>query len=508
VANKITTTLDLDGNGFRSSLKNVAADIKGAEGGLSKLKAAGAGVGTMLKENMVAAAAAAAAAVVVFAAKGLKAFEDTATAARNMSTATGLSVEASSRWIGVADDMAVSAEALQIGLGRVIKSMDANKFAQYGIATRDAAGEARNANDILLDVFDTLDKTKNATERARLGYELFGKGYAQIAPLVGHTRAEYEKWLATVEDGQVITADELAKSEAMRKAQDELRDAMKELGLAVGEAVTALAPLLVTMAHTITASMHFAGVVSDDLVGAVDKLNSVLPFTSGIVGKLGSDLHKTTDSANDASSGMALFSDAANDAKDATKKADDATRAYTERLDALYGRLNEGDAWQTYKENLYNFKADTDHTEQSVRDHERAILDLVGALKNVPPETSAKIVAAVDAGQYVLAEQMLTDLSRNRTSTIYSNVRTIGSGGDFAPLVKGARASGGPISAGSWLVGEAGPEVVTVGGSGVVTPNGALGGSQLVVNVYGSDPAAVIGAIRSWERRNGKGWRL
>jgi hypothetical protein len=43
--------------------------------------------------------------------------------------------------------------------------------------------------------------------------------------------------------------------------------------------------------------------------------------------------------------------------------------------------------------------------------------------------------------------------------------------------VNGKRASGGPVSAGrSYLVGERGPEVVTMGSSGYVTPNRDLGG--------------------------------
>lgn len=51
------------------------------------------------------------------------------------------------------------------------------------------------------------------------------------------------------------------------------------------------------------------------------------------------------------------------------------------------------------------------------------------------------------------------------------------------------RALGGPVSAGaSYLVGEKGPELVTMGGNGFVTPNNRLGGMgmNVVVNVSGS----------------------
>ena len=57
-------------------------------------------------------------------------------------------------------------------------------------------------------------------------------------------------------------------------------------------------------------------------------------------------------------------------------------------------------------------------------------------------------------------------------------------GGILGTLFEGALANGGPAMAGkSYLVGEEGPEIFTPGVSGTVTPNHALGGSNIVVNV-------------------------
>jgi len=53
------------------------------------------------------------------------------------------------------------------------------------------------------------------------------------------------------------------------------------------------------------------------------------------------------------------------------------------------------------------------------------------------------------------------------------------------PGVSGRRASGGPVSAGrSYLVGERGPEVVTMGGNGTVTPNRELTGGGDVYELH------------------------
>jgi len=62
----------------------------------------------------------------------------------------------------------------------------------------------------------------------------------------------------------------------------------------------------------------------------------------------------------------------------------------------------------------------------------------------------------------------------------------------------GRRASGGPVAAGrSYLVGERGPEVVTMGASGSVTPNSALGGT-VVVNIdarQSDDPGRLLALV-------------
>ena len=94
-----------------------------------------------------------------------------------------------------------------------------------------------------------------------------------------------------------------------------------------------------------------------------------------------------------------------------------------------------------------------------------------------------------------MVNSMLADLAR---MMVYRNITAplaaavggmdFGSiGSAIAGLFGGARATGGPVSAGkTYLVGEQGPELVTMGSSGYVTPNHALGGGgggvSIVVN--------------------------
>jgi hypothetical protein len=66
---------------------------------------------------------------------------------------------------------------------------------------------------------------------------------------------------------------------------------------------------------------------------------------------------------------------------------------------------------------------------------------------------------------------------RQLLESIFGGGGGAGLGGLFSGIFGGARASGGPISAGkAYLVGEHGPEMVVPKGSGYVVPNHALGG--------------------------------
>jgi phage-related minor tail protein len=59
------------------------------------------------------------------------------------------------------------------------------------------------------------------------------------------------------------------------------------------------------------------------------------------------------------------------------------------------------------------------------------------------------------------------------------------------------------MGGGSYLVGERGPELFTPGTSGNITPNGAMGGNTITVNVNGGDPNQVVAALQRWVRDNG-----
>ena len=93
-----------------------------------------------------------------------------------------------------------------------------------------------------------------------------------------------------------------------------------------------------------------------------------------------------------------------------------------------------------------------------------------------------------------ILDDMIRMAARKGISSLLGAAASSGSfgwlGNIFGALA-GARAAGGPIESGkSYLVGEQGPEIITAGANGFVTPNHALGGTtnnvSIVVNADGS----------------------
>lgn len=210
-------------------------------------------------------------------------FSDLGKTALEVGRATGLTTEEASRWVAVADDFGMSAESLQTGLGKIGKTLDSPKWAKYGIATKDAGGNLRSVNAIFLDTLDLLNNTQSATDRARIGNDLFGKGFGSLAPLLGKSKTELQGYLAAVSEAQVITNGEAAAGEKWRLAMDDLKDSLTDVVTTLGEVVVAGAPLLELLAKIgkgVSWVVDWTGVTNDSSEAAAS-LAEQLKLVSG-----------------------------------------------------------------------------------------------------------------------------------------------------------------------------------------------------------------------------------
>jgi len=176
------------------------------------------------------------------------------------------------------------------------------------------------------------------------------------------------------------------------------------------------------------------------------------------------------------------------------------TRTPAEQLNAEYGKLNDLLAkgaidWDTYARAVMDAQ---DRLMPMGEESKAELSELQKAVEGWGKSSADAIVEFAMTGKSSFSDMvnsMLADLARmmvyrNITARLASAVGDMdfGSiGSAIAGMFGGARATGGPVSAGkTYLVGEQGPELVTMGASGYVTPNHALGGGgggvSIVVN--------------------------
>lgn len=125
------------------------------------------------------------------------------------------------------------------------------------------------------------------------------------------------------------------------------------------------------------------------------------------------------------------------------------------------------------------------------------------------PELSdeiAQFIAELDRIPAVKTVSLI--VNRSGTNAALAAVGSTNRVDEFGNLIAGGRANGGPVAAGStYLVGERGPELLTMGANGYITPNNKLGGGGISIGSIvvqapaGADADAFGRSVREAIRR-------
>lgn len=246
---RIEVVVDFVTSPAQKGLGKLKADVAAADGAMGKAKAAATNLGSTLSAYAGPAALAGAAAFVEFGRRSVAAFQETALAAGQFSDATGIAVEDASRWIAVGDDFGISAESIQGAFMRMNRAIAGGAFEKYGIDVKRAADGTVDANATFQNAVTTIGRIPDATQRAQVAQEVFGRGYASIARIMEMDAKSLADALGSVSDQQVIDAEESAKAREFQAAMDNLQDSVQDLMLALGEG---LVPALTDAANTAT----------------------------------------------------------------------------------------------------------------------------------------------------------------------------------------------------------------------------------------------------------------
>lgn len=367
-----------------------------------------------------------------------------------LSQQTGISTEQLQKFQYASDLVDVSVESMTGALAKMTRQLTGageEKFRALGVATRDANGALRDSELIFYDVLAALGRVGNETERDVLAMEIFGKSANELAGIIDDGGAALKAYGDEAERNGSIVENELVES--MGAFQDKIdqfkASALPELLKAGGAAIEALTPLLESLVGVLTGFLQIIGNINPNLLQVVATLGifaaSLSPIANGVKAVMGA--------IGGLVSGESIQTML--DLLDTTGGKIAGTVAVLGLLVMLIGQI--ANAWG------------------DMSGWEKAI-SVMGALV-VAASAAAIAIGAVNsaaslglaAAAIIAGVVAITAAVNSATKRAEQNQLTQQRGG--IPMM----ANGGVLSSGSAIVGEAGPELLTMqGGRAVVQP--------------------------------------
>jgi len=515
---------------------DIRKQVAQAEGTMGKFKAAGKGVFDAVGANAASFAAAAGGALVTFAAQGVTAFQNLALSADKFAGATGLAVEEASRLMEVAGDLGIEAGTVETAIGKMNQNLGKSPdlFEELGVQVEYAKDGTVDANETFLNVIDRLNKIKDPAEKARVATQLLGKGWRDMSNLISMGSEDLRKSLASVSDAKTISPQEAEKARKFRDNMDNLKDTVEDLSLQIGEKLVPAIAEVVGQIEKLQI-VPAGGGLFDTYFGKTptDKAVGNVRFVQSVLSAFGVEFDKQQDKepliTEEQINNMQMAAgelDRVNQAilnqsKYAALKPFQKLETGASQLATELDNINE--AWDRLLGNL-NMTVEFDRAQQELVALEEAAAKAfaTGAGSDIAAYNEA---AAQFAGTLAVIAEGLGKIGSREVKIRFEAEGPAAalalaawyqSGGELSGLnasqLLGAAgfsipglASGGMASAGgTYLVGERGPELLTMGArSGYVTPNHALGGGTVNVTVTSADPNEVVRALQNYVRQSG-----
>ncbi len=283
---RVLIKIEADAKGVKSELGNLKSAVKDAEGGMGKMKAAASGLGNVVSSAMSPTAlAAGATALGTAAVKAVGDFTKLALTVGKVRDATGLSAEAASRWVEVADDAGVSAETFTSIVGKLEKNLGTNKeaFAAWGVEVATAKDGTVDMNQTLLNAIDVINAISDPIEKQKAGLAIFGKSWSSMSELIGRGSAQLRQDLDSVQLSKVFSDADIDKGRDVRDAMDAISDAVEGLSLSLGKALApAVAKIAPKLAEMIAKAEPAIEQLGDDFTDLADAVLPVIDVVSDL----------------------------------------------------------------------------------------------------------------------------------------------------------------------------------------------------------------------------------
>lgn len=412
------------------------------------------------------------------------------------------------------DDITSSAQKLKKNMGSSSGSIG-EAFAKLGVNVRDANGSMRDSTDVYWDVITALGKVGNETERDQLAMTLLGKGADSLAGIIDDGGAAFRALGKEAEDaGLILSQDTLdslnavndkidstkAKAQATMatsgaKAMDALMPVFEQIIAGVGKVLDAISgldegqiKLILTILAVVAAISPVASLISK-ISGSISFLTgTVFPALSSMISFIAANPIVLLIAAIVAL--VALIATKGDEIQALLQKVDDFlqgvfTTDWTEVFGpVLGGILNTFFAtfsgiWDSIKQVLDGvidiirgaFTGDWERVWDGVKEIFSGIFTGLETIAEAPLNAIIGWLNMLIDGANWCIEKL------NQIPGV--NLDTIG---DIPFLAKG-----GTVYSGSAVVGDAGPEILTVaGGKATVTPLTATVGGRSLAQAMGT----------------------
>ena len=247
------------------------------------------------KISKISAAAAGAEAAIV--GLGLKAIT-TADDLNTMAAQTGLSTDEIQKFQYASDRIDVSLDTMVGALAKMKKNMtgQSDLWKALGVATTEwTGGPARNAVDVFYDAIEALSQIENETLRDQVAMQLFGKSADQLAGIIDDGGAALRAYGEEAEQMGLILSGEVLDSmnrtnDQIDRAKAQLQAGLLQLGAIIAQVI---APIIEKLAAFVEKVVKFMQSLTPQqaklimiIVGIVAALAPLLLIISKIVGAI------------------------------------------------------------------------------------------------------------------------------------------------------------------------------------------------------------------------------
>ena len=208
---------------------------------------------------------------------------------------TGLSTAEIQKMNYAQDVIDVSTDQMIASIKKLTNTLKSSekKFESLGVKTRNANGEFRDATEIWYDTLEALSKVENETERDTLAMDIFGKSASDLAGIVDDGGQALRELGENAEQaGLILSQDTLDSLNAVNDQIDTIKaTATATIATTGAKALETLAPVIDIIVTKIGELLTWIGNLDSDqlkliitIAGVVASISPIASIISGISG--------------------------------------------------------------------------------------------------------------------------------------------------------------------------------------------------------------------------------